>query len=72
MTSRRDLTKNIAKAAKAAGVHWGVEREGGNHTIFDLDGKPIAIPRHKEIGENLTTAIYKQTEDKLGKGWWRK
>lgn len=35
-------------------------REGGNHTIV-TDGKDVeAIPRHKEISENLAKALIKR------------
>ncbi len=72
MTKRRDIVSRIAKAAKAAGISWYVHHEGGNHTVYSLDGLMIPIARHTEIGEGLTQAIYKECEPRLGKGWWRK
>ncbi|AKU15731.1 type II toxin-antitoxin system HicA family toxin [Luteipulveratus mongoliensis] len=71
MTQRRALIKQISKAARAADLTWEVEREGGNHTVYSLDGVRIPIPRHTEIGEGLTAAIRKQAAEKLGEGWWR-
>jgi hypothetical protein len=53
-------------------MDFTVAREGGRHTVYSLDGLMIPIPRHREIGEGLTEAIYKECEPKLGKGWWRK
>lgn len=39
---------------------WWVFREGGNHTIV-TDGKDVeAIPRHKEISENLAKSLIKR------------
>lgn len=39
---------------------WWVLREGGNHTVV-TDGKDVeAIPRHKEISENLAKALIKR------------
>jgi hypothetical protein len=47
-------------------------REGANHTIYALDDVVIPIPRHKELGENLAVDIFKECQDVLGKGWWKK
>lgn len=72
MTKSRDIVKRINREAKAHGLVLVVEREGGNHTVYDLDGVTIPIPRHADVGERLTETIYKQCETKLGKGWWRR
>jgi hypothetical protein len=69
---RRDLVKKIAAEAKLQGVPWTLSREGANHTIYTLDGVVIPVPRHTELGENLTVDIFKECQDVLGKGWWRK
>ena len=39
-------------------------REGGNHTIWKnpKNNKISAVPRHKEIKENLAKAIFKQLD----------
>ncbi len=63
------MIKTIATATHTAGLTWEVHREGGNHTIYSLDGLRIPIPRHNEI--HITTDIYKQCEPKLGKDWWK-
>ncbi|MFE7722118.1 hypothetical protein ACFU44_24080 [Nocardia rhizosphaerihabitans] len=39
---------------------------------FKLGGKQIPIGRHAEIDDRLAVTIYKQCEEVLGKGWWRK
>ena len=69
---RRDLVKKISKEAKQQGVQWALAREGANHSVYALDGVIVPIPRHKELGENLAEDIFKECEEKLGKGWWRK
>ncbi|QIX48956.1 MULTISPECIES: hypothetical protein [Rhodococcus] len=71
MTKRRDILKNLRNAAKAAGLTVEVT-EGGRHTIVTIDGLMIPVPRHNEIKELTTTAIYKEAADKLGKDWWKK
>lgn len=72
MTKRQQILRNIKRQAKKSGVSYH-ESEGGRHTIIRLDsGRPVPIPRHNEIPENTTTAIYKETEEYLGKNWWRK
>lgn len=71
MTKARDVVSRIRKAAKAAGVTFTREREGGRHTIYALGNLSIPIPRHREIGEGLTEKIYKECESELGTDWWR-
>lgn len=72
MTRPRDIVRRIGREAKRQNLDFGLDREGSNHTVYKLDGTMIAIPRHNDIGEGLTEAIYKQCQDKLGKGWWRR
>ncbi|MFD4443442.1 hypothetical protein ACFWPK_27065 [Nocardia sp. NPDC058519] len=72
MTKRNDLLRKIGDAAKAAQLAWEVEREGGNHTIYNLGGKKIPIGRHAELGNRYAEMVYKQCEEVLGEGWWRK
>ena len=35
-------------------------------------GAMIPTPHHREIGERLTEQIYRECQDKLGRGWWRR
>jgi len=69
---RAELLKKISNAAKAACVTWEIDREGGRHTVYKLGGKQIPIGRHAEFGSRYAETVYKQCEDKLGKGWWRR
>lgn len=39
---------------------WWVFREGGNHTIMTNGTDSEAIPRHKEVNEQLARAIIKR------------
>ncbi|OOL32060.1 hypothetical protein GQ85_09790 [Rhodococcus rhodochrous] len=71
MAKRRDIPRNLRNAAKAAGLAVEVT-EGGRHTIVDIDGLVIPVPRHNEVKELTTTAIYKEAAAKLGKDWWKK
>jgi predicted RNA binding protein YcfA (HicA-like mRNA interferase family) len=71
VTKARALEKRIRQEAKRQGVTWTLLRQGANHTVYDLDGVTIPIPRHSDLGEGLTREIYKQREVKLGRGWWR-
>ncbi|CAM4049924.1 hypothetical protein [Corynebacterium belfantii] len=71
MTKRVEIIKRIKRQAKRAGVNYQLS-EGGRHSIIRLgSSRPIPIPRHREIAENTTAAIYKQTEQQLGKDWWK-
>ncbi|HEX2131548.1 MAG TPA: hypothetical protein VHH15_08295 [Actinophytocola sp.] len=69
---RREVIKKIATAARKHGAKWILAREGANHTIYTLDGVVVPIPRHSELGEVFAVDIFKECEDVLGKGWWRK
>jgi len=64
--------KKIAAEAKRRGVGWQLVREGANHSVYALDDTVIPIPRHTELGENFTVEIFKECQDVLGRGWWRK
>lgn len=69
---RRALVKTIAAEARRQGAEWTLLREGANHSVYSLRGVVIPIPRHSELGENLAVDIFKECQDVLGKGWWRK
>jgi hypothetical protein len=71
MPKRTEVVKKITQAAKANGMSFIVKREGGNHTIYSLDGAMIPVARHTEISNRDALGIYKECEVKLGKGWWR-
>lgn len=71
MVKRRDLVRRIAERAKAGGVDFGVKREGANHTVYQLGGLTIPVPRHNDIGENLAAEIFKQCVPELGEAWWK-
>ena len=72
MPKTATVIRNIEKAARAAGLTFELQREGGNHSIYSLDGLIIPIPRHPSIDTYLELRIHKQCQPKLGKGWWRK
>lgn len=71
MTKRRDIIRNLTKAAKDASVEATVT-EGGRHTIVSLDGLRVPVGRHTEIPDDMARKIYKEAEPKLGKDWWKK
>lgn len=51
---RRDIIKKL----EAAG--YMVDRDDGNHTIYEKEGsRPVQIPRHREINENTARSILK-------------
>ena len=68
----RDIVKRIAAEAKRQGLNFALDREGANHTIYSLDGIIIPIPRHREVNERTAEGIYRECQEKLGKGWWRR
>ncbi len=51
---RRDLIKKLEEAG------YKVDRDKGDHTIYEKDGgRPVQVPRHKEINENTARSILK-------------
>ncbi len=68
---RRDLLKKIAKAAKASGGEFGLVREGAEHTLYQLNGQRVVVPRHGEINEITVVEIMKDLEGQLGREWWK-
>lgn len=65
------MIKRISKQAKDDGVDFDLKREGGNHSVFDVGGCMIPIPRHKEIDDNLAREIFRQCEPVFGEDWWK-
>jgi hypothetical protein len=57
MTQRREVLKKISNAARVRGLEWSEVREGGNHTVFSLDGVLIPIARHNEIDNRMAEII---------------
>lgn len=68
---RKELLSKISRAAKDAGVSWEPVAEGAEHTIFQVGAQKVSVPRHREINKFTAEGILKDTEDELGKGWWR-
>lgn len=59
MTKRRDIIKAINQHAKAQGMSLTIT-EGGSHTKITVGDRTTVVPRHNEINELTTKAIYKQ------------
>jgi hypothetical protein len=72
MPKTTTVIRNIKTAADKAGLNFQHLREGGNHTIYILDGLNVPIARHANTDGYLEVRIYKLCEVKLGKGWWRR
>lgn len=60
---RTDLLKRVKKMAKDAEVQFELEREGGNHTIYSLNGNNFPVPRHNEINELTAKGILKMAQE---------
>lgn len=51
---RRDLIKKLETAG------YRLARDDGNHTIYEKDGgRPVQVPRHREVNEITARAILK-------------
>ncbi|MDY3861986.1 MAG: type II toxin-antitoxin system HicA family toxin [Ruminococcus sp.] len=51
---RKDLVNLFEKNG------WCLKRNGGNHDVYTNGKETEAIPRHKEVKENLAKAIIKR------------
>ena len=67
---RAVLLDLIATAARERGVTFSFVREGGDHEIWDLEGRRLQIPRHREVGELTARRILRDLEPWFGKRWW--
>jgi hypothetical protein len=67
---RRVLMALISKRVRELQLLNVVFREGSNHSQLIIRNKKIAIPRHREIDENLARYIMKELESELGERWW--
>jgi hypothetical protein len=63
---RRDLITELIRQAMEAKSTFGLVRHGANHDVYEVGGVRLAIPRHREISENLARAILRQAA--TGKG----
>lgn len=51
-------TKDLIKLLEKNG--WKLKRHGGNHDVYEKDGKRESIVRHRETKEDLAKAIIKR------------
>lgn len=58
---RTRLEKQLKAIAKQKEVSL-TSREGGNHTIFNINGTRLPVPRHREIDERLAQQIIADAE----------
>lgn len=62
------VLKKISRAAEVRGMKFEFKRFGGNHLIYELDGRMVPISKPKVTRVETT---YRQLQPVLGKGWWR-
>lgn len=67
---RTALLKKLRKAARVAGLAFQVTG-GGEHDKVVVGTNRVPLPRHPEIAEGTTEAIFKRFEPELGEDWWR-
>lgn len=70
--NRRTLIHRIAREARRKKLRWELAREGANHSIFDLDGLLVTVPRHSELNEFTALGILTRCAEKFGPKWWRR
>jgi mRNA interferase HicA len=54
---KRDLIAAARKVAGARGYGFELLRQGGSHEVWQVAGRRITIPRHREINELTARAI---------------
>lgn len=62
---KRDVEKLVERVLKGAGLEVDY-RHAANHDKYIVKGRPIPIPRHNEIGEQLVKEILKQVNKAIG------
>lgn len=72
MTKKRDLLNEIRREARKSGVVFRLMRFGNSHDIWIIGNSRFPIPRHSEINVKTAREIRKESENELGKEWWRK
>ena len=65
------MVKKLKKAAKAKGLEFE-EINLTNHGAIRIGKTTRTLGRHSEIRDNAAREYFKQFENELGKGWWRK
>ena len=67
---RRDLIRKLIRAAKLIdGSAIGIDTRGKQGKLLYKDLR-VPIPRHHEISDGTTRAIFQAFEGHFGKDWW--
>ena len=69
---RVELIRRARRAAGAAGLHFGLVRQGGSHEIWACGETRVTLPRHREINEQTVARIAHELEGELGRDWWKR
>lgn len=64
---KRDVENLVEALIHDAGLDVDY-RHGANHDKYIVNGRPVPIPRHTEIGEQLVREILKQAGNAIGGG----
>ncbi len=64
---RRELLNKLGQVAKATGTSFEFVREGGDHSVYRINGTNLIIPRHREITERTAKSIIKQAQKEAQK-----
>ncbi len=68
---RRDIICKLSRAAKLIDDSLiGIDTRGKHDKLLYKDLR-VPIPRHPEISEGTTRAIFQAFEGYFGKDWWR-
>jgi len=68
---RRDIIRKLSRAAKLIDDSLiGIDTRGKHDKLLYKDLR-VPIPRHYEISEGTTRAIFQAFEGYFGKDWWR-
>jgi hypothetical protein len=68
---RRDIIRKLSSAVKLIDDSLiGIDTRGKHDKLLYKDLR-VPIPRHHEISEGTTRAIFQAFEGYFGKDWWR-
>jgi len=65
---RHQLLRGIAKAARAKGVVWQLDRQGAGHEIWRCGRTSVPVPRHKEIADSVTKTLFRGARGRAREG----
>jgi predicted RNA binding protein YcfA (HicA-like mRNA interferase family) len=56
---REELLRTLRETAKGHGLHFYLQRQGGDHEIWQFGEMQVSVPRHRDIKIGTARRIIK-------------